>query len=73
MQVAGIELGDAQGRVVYEPDHPLADADGNVRLPDIDLADQMAQLIMAQRGYQANLAVVDRAQDAYQRALELGT
>ena len=41
-------------------------------MPDIDLADQMTQLIMAQRGYQANLAVVDRAQDAYQRALELG-
>ena len=40
---------------------------GYVRYPDIDLGDQMAQLIMAQRGYQANLAVVDRAQDAYQR------
>ena len=32
----------------------------------------MAQLIIAQRGYQANLAVIDRAKDAYQRALELG-
>ena len=70
--VAGIELGDRQGRVVHQPDHPLADAQGNVRMPDIDLADQMGQLIIAQRGYQANLAVVERAQDAYQRALELG-
>ena len=43
-----------------------------MRVPDIDLADQMGQLIIAQRGYQANLAVVERAQDAYQRALELG-
>ena len=34
---------------------------GYVRYPDIDLGDQMTQLIMAQRGYQANLAVVDRA------------
>ena len=32
-----------------------------MRYPDIDLGDQMSQLIMAQRGYQANLAVVDRA------------
>ena len=71
-QVSGIELGDAKGRVVHQPDHPLADKDGNVRVPDIDLADQMGQLIIAQRGYQANLAVVERAQDAYQRALELG-
>ena len=72
VQVAGIELGNRQGRVVHQPDHPLADADGNVRVPDIDPADQMGQLIIAQRGYQANLAVVERAQDAYQRALELG-
>ena len=72
VQVAGIELGNRQGRVVHQPDHPLADADGNVRVPDIDLADQMGQLIMAQRGYQANLAVVDRARDAYSAALQLG-
>ena len=54
MYVTGTELGSAEGRIVYEPDHPLADADGNVRYPDIDMAEQMGALIMAQRGYQAN-------------------
>ena len=72
VQVGGIVLGDPNGRVVYEPNNPLADKDGNVRYPDIDLSDQMGQLIMAQRGYQANLSVVDRARDAYQAALQLG-
>jgi flagellar basal-body rod protein FlgC len=71
-QVGGIVLGSGQGRVVYEPDNPLADKDGNVRYPDIDLSSQMGQLIMAQRGYQANLAVVDRAREAYQAAVQLG-
>ena len=71
-RVAGIALGDAKGRVVNQPDNPLADAAGNVRLPDIDLSDQMTQLIIAQRGYQANLAVVERAHDAYSAALKLG-
>lgn len=71
-RVAAVELGNAEGRLVYQPDHPLADADGMVRLPDIDLADQMTQLIQAQRGYQANLAVVDRARDAYLAALQIG-
>ena len=70
--VGGIELGNAEGRVVYAPDHPLADEFGNVRLPDIDLGVQMTSLLMAQRGYQANLAVVDRARDAYLQALQLG-
>ena len=72
VQVAGIALGDAKGRVVNQPGNPLADAQGNVRVPDIDLADQMTQLIIAQRGYQANLAVVERAHDAYSAALQLG-
>lgn len=71
-QVAGTALGSATGRLVYEPDHPLADAEGMVRYPDIDMAGQMGQMIMAQRGYQANLAVVDRAHDAYSAALQLG-
>ena len=72
VQVAGTALGPSAGRVVYDPGHPLADANGLVRYPDIDLGSQMTQLIMAQRGYQANLAVVDRAHDAYTAALELG-
>jgi flagellar basal-body rod protein FlgC len=72
VSVAGIALGSAQGRVVNEPDNPLADASGNVKYPDIDEASQMTQLIMAQRGYQANAAVVDRAKETYQAALQIG-
>ncbi len=70
--VAGTALGDAEGRMVHEPNHPLADADGYVRYPEIDLGAQMGALIMAQRGYQANAAVVDRAKESYQAALQIG-
>ena len=72
VQVAGAQFGSAEGRVVHEPDNPLADADGNVRYPDIDMGDQMTQMMMAQRSYQANLASIDRATNAYQAALQLG-
>jgi len=72
VRVAGIELGSAEGRLVYQPGHPLADDEGMVRLPDTDLADQMVQMMVAQRGYQANLAVVDRARDSYLAAMQIG-
>jgi flagellar basal-body rod protein FlgC len=72
VRVATAQFGSGEGRVVYEPNNPLADKNGNVRYPDIDLGDQMAQLIMAQRGYQANLSVIDRATKTYQAALQLG-
>jgi flagellar basal-body rod protein FlgC len=73
VRVARVEFGgDPEGRIVYEPDHPLANEEGYVRYPDIDMGDQMVSLMMAQRGYQANLAVVERATNAYQAALRLG-
>jgi flagellar basal-body rod protein FlgC len=71
-QVGGIAYGSAEGKLSYEPDNPLADTEGYVRRPDIDLGSQMAQMIMAQRAYQANLSVVDRARDSYTAAINLG-
>ena len=73
VHVTGIQYGSAEGRMVYEPNHPLADVDGYVRYPEIDLASQMGYLIMAQRGYQANAAVVDRARDMYTAAIQIGS
>ncbi|MFI5953590.1 flagellar basal body rod protein FlgC [Cryptosporangium sp. NPDC051539] len=72
VQVSGIVEGNPEGRLVYAPDDPQADAEGYVRMPDVDLADQMGQLLMAQRGYQSSLAVIDRARDSYQQAIQLG-
>ena len=72
VRVAGVELGSAEGRLVYNPDHPLADAKGYVRMPDIDLGEQMTDMIMAQRGYQANAANLDRIRASYQAAIQMG-
>src|SRR5690349_7174943 len=55
--VKSTPLGSGAGRIVYQPDHPLADANGNAKYPDIDMAEQMGSLIVAQRGYQANAQV----------------
>ena len=72
VEVAGIAQSDPEGRVVSDPDSPLADADGNVRVPDTDLASQMTQLVMAQRGFQASVQVTKDAQETYQSALQIG-
>ena len=70
--VEGGAYSNSEGRMVYEPEHPLADAEGYVRYPDIDLGQQMGQLIMAKRGYEANAAVVDRAKSVYEAAIQIG-
>ncbi|HTZ45320.1 MAG TPA: flagellar basal body rod C-terminal domain-containing protein, partial [Jatrophihabitans sp.] len=73
----GVEVSDLLksspvGRLTYQPNNPLADAKGYVRLPDIDMGEQMGNLIMAQRGFQANAAVVDRARSVYEAAINIG-
>jgi flagellar basal-body rod protein FlgC len=72
VEIAGIVFDNDEGRLAFQPDHPQADANGYVKYPDVDLGDQMAQMLIAQRSYQANLATIDRARDAYLAALELG-
>lgn len=67
-----MRLGNAEGIVVSDPTNPLADQYGYVRRPDIDMNEQMTALLVAQRGYQANIAVVERVRDAYKQALTLG-
>jgi flagellar basal-body rod protein FlgC len=72
VEVRGVVGGDPEGRLAYDPFHPLADENGMVRRPDMDLSDQMTNLIIAQRAYQANVTVFERARDSYLRALEIG-
>jgi flagellar basal-body rod protein FlgC len=69
---AGVQLGSAAGRLTYQPDSPLADAKGYVRLPDIDLGEQMTTMIMAERGYQANISNLDRVKETYEAAIQMG-
>lgn len=72
VDIAGVAFGSAEGNLRYEPDNVLADEQGYVRYPDIDMASQMGQLIISQRAYQANAAVVDRAKTSYEAALSIG-
>ncbi|MDQ6523504.1 flagellar basal body rod C-terminal domain-containing protein [Nocardioides sp. LHD-245] len=72
VDVDGFAAGDPEGRMVHSPEHPLADEDGYVRLPDLDMAAQLSQLVMAQRGYQASVQVTKSAQDTYSAALQIG-
>lgn len=71
-RVDRIEFGNPFGRVVFDPDHQLADEEGFVRIPDIDLSQQMTHLLVAQRAYQANVSAFQTARDAYQQALQIG-
>ena len=48
-------------RMVYNPTHPDADADGMVAMPDINISEEMVDMIASSRSYEANLAVAKNA------------
>ncbi len=69
--VTGVALGSAQGELAYDPGNPLADAQGYVSYPQVDMGAQLVDLVMAQTNYQANAAVATQAIQAYKSALTL--
>jgi len=72
VQVSSVDLGSAAGMIVSDPSSPQANAQGDVRQPDISTSQQLVSLVEAQNDYQANASAYQRAVTAYQSALTLG-
>jgi len=58
-------------RSVYDPSHPDANAQGYVEYPNVNLAVEMADLVSAQRAYEANVAVLASGRRMTQKALDI--
>jgi flagellar basal-body rod protein FlgC len=59
-------------RLVRDPDHPDADPDGNVAMPNINTMEEMVNLITASRTYEANVTAINVARNMMNKALEIG-
>jgi flagellar basal-body rod protein FlgC len=62
---------DASYRMVHDPSHPDADADGYVRLPNINIVTEMVEMISAQRSFEANSGVLDAVKNMARDSLEI--
>lgn len=71
--VAKVTLGTTKGVVQYQPTSPFANAQGDVVVPNINLADQMVGMIQAQDSYQADTSMMARAKAAYTAGLTIGS
>jgi len=56
---------------IYEPGHPDADEEGMVTYPDINVVEEMANMMTAQRNYEANVTTVETIKAMYNKALEI--
>jgi len=72
VKVAAVKNDPTPGPAVYNPQHPDADANGMVQMPNVNLAFEMVDLISSSRAYEANLAVVKNAKQMAHKALSIG-
>ncbi len=59
-------------KIVYDPQHPDADAEGYVRLPNVDMEREMVDMLVATRSYEANITVINNFKNMANRALQIG-
>lgn len=62
---------DVEFPIEYQPDHPAADADGYVKLPNIKTLVEMMDIKEAQRSYEANLGMIEQSRNLVMRTIEL--
>ena len=60
------------GKMVYDPDHPHANAEGYVEYPNINVVSEMVDMISATRAYEANVTAINAAKAMATKALEIG-
>lgn len=71
VSVGGIREDPTAGTLVYDPSHPDADANGFVRMPNVDVTSEMVDLMVARRMYEANATVFATAKAMLRRALDI--
>jgi flagellar basal-body rod protein FlgC len=71
VQAVGIVNDPSPDRLVYDPTHPDADANGYVHMPNIDVVKEMVDMIAASRAYQANVTAIQESRAIGSAALSL--
>ena len=71
VRVASVEIEEVEPRMKYEPHSPLADANGMVRYPNIDLTREFVDALEATRSYEANIGAMEVTKDLAQQTLRL--
>lgn len=71
-QVIDIHQDTKDPRIVFDPTHPDADKNGNVKMPNIQVMTEMVNMIAATRAYEANATALTEAKNMAIKSLEIG-
>jgi len=72
VKVTGVIEDNSPGKQVYDPKHPLADAQGYVAMPNVGVVEEMVNMIAASRAYQNNVEMLNTAKALMLKTLTIG-
>jgi flagellar basal-body rod protein FlgC len=72
VKVGKVETDETPGITIHDPNHPDADAEGNVTLSNVNIHEEMVDMIMASRAYEANLSAMKYARSMAVQTLRIG-
>ena len=72
VQVTRIREDTRPGMIVHDPDHPDADVNGNVRMPNVNVIEEMVDMISASRSFEANAQAFQTLRTMFDRSLDIG-
>jgi len=72
VQVKGIVESDAPLQVEYSPNNPMADENGYIYKPNVNIVEEMANMMSASKAYETNVQVADTTKKIFRRVLQLG-
>jgi flagellar basal-body rod protein FlgC len=72
VKVIAIEKDPSPFKLVYDPNHPDANPEGYVRMPNVNIVTEMVDMISATRSYEANITAINNSKSMILKALEIG-
>ena len=73
VQVKGIVESDAPLQIEYAPHNPMADENGYIYKPNVNIVEEMANMMSASKGYETNVQVADTTKRLFRQVLQLGS
>lgn len=72
VKVVGVVEDSRPPKMMYDPNHPDANEEGYVELPNVDLVEEVTNMMIAKRSFEANIAAINATKNMIMKSLEIG-
>lgn len=72
VKVLGVVEDSRAPKLIYDPNHPDANEEGYVEMPNIEVVEEMTNLLISKRSFEANVAAINATKNMISQSLDIG-